>query len=292
MRSLLVAAAALAATIALSACGEDDTELVGSGGASQGSAGADGGGNTAGAFGDCQGHVYECGDGVDNDGDGKIDAADPDCLGACDNTEASYFGGIPGQNNAPCKMDCYFDQDTGPGNDDCYWSHECDPLAVSPSYPPEGTDDNGKPYCEYDQNAKTPGTSASCAELMSQQSDACASYCGPLTPNGCDCFGCCELPAESGQFVWLGSTVGGVGSCDILSLGDPAKCQPCTPVGSCLNGCGHCELCVGKESLPPDCQPLDGGQCSAGVEPCGVTGQAPCPQGFYCITGCCTAAPQ
>ncbi len=72
----------------------------------------------------CQGKIYACGELLDNDGDGLIDSQDPDCLGLCDNTEDSYCGGIPGQNSAPCKMDRYFGQDTGSGNDDCYWSHK------------------------------------------------------------------------------------------------------------------------------------------------------------------------
>src|SRR5258706_312705 len=74
----------------------------------------------------CQGKLYECGDCQDNDGDNLIDAEDPNCLGACQNNEAGFSGNIPGQNNAPCKMDCYFDQDTGSGNDDCQWDHHCD----------------------------------------------------------------------------------------------------------------------------------------------------------------------
>lgn len=256
---------------------------------------------------ECLGHVYACGDCLDNDDDGKIDQDDPDCLGPCDNTEDSYFGGIPGQNNAPCKMDCYFDQDTGPGNDDCYWNHQCDPHEVAPDYYPEH--DVGA-QCAYNENAATPGTTKTCAELSQQQSDACTSYCGPLTPNGCDCFGCCELPAGSGKYVYLGSTVNDVGSCDLADVGDPTKCQPCLPVKACLNTCEHCELCLGKTTLPADCFPPDGGatssssssgstsssggttgQCSAGVQPCGVPGQDPCPTGTYCITGCCQAIP-
>jgi hypothetical protein len=68
----------------------------------------------------CQGKVYECGDCLDNDSDCRIDSSDDQCLGPCDNTENSFYGGIPGQNNAPCKQDCYFDADTGAGNDQCY----------------------------------------------------------------------------------------------------------------------------------------------------------------------------
>src|SRR5688500_14995939 len=56
---------------------------------------------------DCQGHVYQCGNLADDDMDGLIDYQDPDCLGACDDTEESLYGGIPGQAGPPCAVDCY-----------------------------------------------------------------------------------------------------------------------------------------------------------------------------------------
>src|SRR4030095_11484575 len=107
-----------------------------------------GGGGTAGStsnaqggstpqISECQGHVYACGDIVDNAMDGEIDMADPDCLGPCDNTEDSYYGGIPGQPGPACTVDCYWDQDSGSGNDACCWTHECDPNEVAPDYYPE-----------------------------------------------------------------------------------------------------------------------------------------------------------
>src|SRR5262249_27400549 len=103
----------------------------------------------------CAGKVYECGDCLDNDGDCKIDSNDPECLGACQNNESGFKGDIPGQNSAPCKADCYFDNDTGSGNDDCYWTHECDPHEVASAYDPEGD------KCQYNPNAKTPGSNGS-----------------------------------------------------------------------------------------------------------------------------------
>ena len=101
-------------------------------------------------------------------------------LGPCDNTEDSFFGGIPGQSNSPCKSDCFFDADTGSGNDSCYWSHKCDPLEVAPNYTPEGS------QCAYNPNASIPGYNGSCASAFTSQAPTCTSYCGPLTPNGCD----------------------------------------------------------------------------------------------------------
>jgi hypothetical protein len=230
----------------------------------------------------CQGKVYACGDCVDNDGDCRIDAADEHCLGPCDNTESSFYGGISGQNNSPCKSDCYFDQDTGAGNDACYWSHKCDPLEIAPDYYPEGS------ACSYDPSSTIPGFGGDCAAAQSQQSAQCLGYCGPLTPNGCDCFGCCVIPGAPTP-VWLGSeSPAGQGSCTLDVLADPSKCHPCTQVSACLNPCDTCEICVGKPTLPPGC----GVQSCAGIGlPCGQLGQNDCTPGFFCITGCCQPNP-
>jgi hypothetical protein len=230
----------------------------------------------------CQGHVYQCGDCLDNDGDCKIDSDDPDCLGPCDNTEDSLYPNIPGQNNAPCKEDCYFDQDTGAGNDDCYWDHSCDPNEVSPFYYPEGS------KCQYDPNAQISGTSLTCTTAFQMQSAQCLSYCGPLTPHGCDCFGCCVIPGAPTP-VWLGSLdASGNGSCTLGNVGDPTKCHPCEQVQACLNPCGHCDICIGKPTLPPDCtvQP-----CPGNHPACGQPGQPICAAGSSCISGCCEANP-
>ena len=234
----------------------------------------------------CQGQVYECGDCQDNDADQLIDADDPDCTGPCDNTEDSYFGGIPGQNNAPCRQDCYFDKDSGSGNDQCYWDHACDPQSVAPAYPP-----SGDARCSYDPSATIPGSGSTCAELSVTQSNACLSSCLPITPNGCDCFGCCELPAGSAKFVWIGSTTQNVGTCDAAHVADPAACQPCTPVRSCFNACDPCEVCVGRTVPAASCATPGSGRCLAGATACGQAGEADCPTDYYCVTGCCEASP-
>ncbi len=225
---------------------------------------------------ECAGHVYACGDCVDNDNDCDVDAADTNCFGPCSDNEEGLDGGIPGQDNAPCKHDCYFDNNSGTGNDDCFWNHECDPLEPS------------APTCEYDPNANTPGTNQSCAELSQSQSNTCDTICGPLVPNGCDCFGCCDvaLPGGGEVTIFLGSVdAGGDPSCTIDVVDDPLLCHPCTQVPACLNSCDGCEICFGQQDPPPGC----GGnqQCEPGQDPCGQPGQDPCGPGGFCLTGCC-----
>jgi hypothetical protein len=243
----------------------------------------------------CDGKIYQCGDLEDNDGDGLIDYQDPDCLGPCDNTEDSYFPDLPGMSGGPCKLDCFWDNGNGSGNDDCYWDHMCDPLSIPPNYPPEGID------CAYDDTAE-PKPGSSCTDAFNMQSDMCTGYCAPLTPNGCDCFGCCEFN-DSDEFVWLGSMdADKMGTCTMDVIDDPALCQPCTPVAGCYNDCGECEYCLGKTELPPECfDPGTGGgggvggnpgQCPPEFPACGGPGQGECPLNTYCITGCCVPLPQ
>lgn len=248
----------------------------------------------------CDGRVLACGDCIDNDGDGYTDWRDRECLGPCDNTEGpaliSDVGGVTG---STCHVDCYFDYGNGmgTGSDDCWWSHECDPLE------PEA------PVCEYREslvdNEKFCPT---------DQSERCTEVCLPFTPNGCDCFGCCTFPELSGKgengddaYVWIGAKdSANAGMCTFDDITDESKCPRCTPVPNCLNECGHCEICIGKPELPEDCyaedtdvdvndsdsdqttvRPPPTGQCDEDITPCSYDDIMPCEQGYYCISGCC-----
>lgn len=271
------------------------------------SAGGNGGGWGTGGGGfvvtQCVNQTYQCGDTIDNDGDGLIDWQDPECLGPCDNSEQGLGVSIPGGAGPDCTVECFWDSNSGAGNDECYWNHKCDPLSVDPNYYPEWW---AGQKCKYDPSAKTPGTAASCDDLTVKQSDQCENFCAPLTPNGCDCFGCCVIYKEGVEYgpLWLGTEDGnGNFACDLEHIDDPKRCAPCTQVkGACYNGCGKCELCIGKDTLPPECfppPPTDGGtpppppeQCEAGVQPCGLPGQDPCAIGYYCTTGCCVKIPK
>jgi hypothetical protein len=242
----------------------------------------------------------QCTDGNDNDGDGLIDARDPECTGPLDNDEGSYATGIPGDNVDQCQ-DCFFDGDSGQGNDGCAYPTSC-------------------------FSGNDPGGAADCFNCA--VSTRCVNYCQVYTPNGCDCFGCCQvnLPGGGVKTVRLSST------CTAADVNDPTKCQTCTQSTDCVNDCKPCELCLGKTTLPASCTatggapnaggtpggggtsgaggaPGGGGTqnaggastggsnscptpiCPAGVSPCGVSCVPDCPTNEYCLTGCCVRPP-
>lgn len=199
----------------------------------------------------CSGHVCLCANCVDDDADGLADALDPECAGSRDDDEATYGYGFASSPGKTCD-DCYWDGNSGSGNDACSVSTQC---SVS------GTPANG--------------SCATCAPTAD-----CVSRCLAATPNGCDCFGCCEVFDASGtaHHVRLVST------CTAANLDDPTACPACLPNAACQNPCGRCELCPGRTlaDLPADC---GGVACDAPGAPCAADGS--CPKGEYCSLGCC-----
>ena len=255
--------------------------------------------------------LTQCTDGKDNDGDGKIDAADPECTGPLDDDESSYGSGIPGD-NVDCKADCFFDGNSGAGDDDCVWNLKCDPLDPAQHLPPP------QKNCTY-----TPSLVGG-KDCPPNQSAQCLGFCLPITPNGCDCFGCCAVPYSTDAGTGM-MTILLKPTCQAKPDGtiDPWQdddlpygkldCPPCTQVADCLNTCGLCEVCIGKPAPDPSCfLTKDGGPptgdgaatgdgattgdgggetpfCAPGLLYCGPGGIPPnqCPPGTYCITGCC-----
>jgi hypothetical protein len=219
----------------------------------------------------------QCSDGIDNDGDGRVDYADPECVGPNDNDESSFATGSPGDNMDACKQDCFFDGNSGMGDDHCLWQLKCDPLSQGAS-------------CPYDSAYAAQHTSE--CSVSASQSQTCIDNCRKLVPNGCDCFGCCLIPGAP-QAVRLAAT------CTAAKFNDPIACPPCTQVTQCANPCEHCEICIGKPTLPADCAPAgtDAGStppppaCPGTSQACGPGGIAPaaCPSGTGCVTGCCQA---
>jgi len=222
----------------------------------------------------CNGTVYACSDGQDNDGDKLADARDPECVGPCDNDEGSFATGIPGDNMDPCRQDCFFDGNSGQGDDKCEWNLKCDPQSPGANL--------AKP-CPYDPGHK---------DCPASQKPECLSNCLGYTPNGCDCFGCCEVYISGQkQMVYLGSGTD-------CTTATPQSCAPCTQVLGCLNPCEQCELCLGRTiaDLPATCFPTgDAGpapqlpSCPPKVTPC--LENSACETDHYCVTGCCIKAP-
>ena len=202
----------------------------------------------------CGNKLYECGDTLDNDMDGLIVLDDPECISPCDDNEGTFKTDLPGQNN-DCKQDCYFDSNSGGGDDTCEWNLQCDPL-----------NPGAQIGCEYDPNF------AMC-EL--EMPDTCLDFCVPLVPNGCDCFGCCEI---EGQFVYLDGAQ--------CSLDNLDMCESCTFYDNCNNSCEpeNCELCFGQDpdDLPPECEEPE---CPDELTPC--FDESECLEGQFCQTGCC-----
>jgi cysteine-rich repeat protein len=201
----------------------------------------------------CGNKLYECGDTLDNDNDGLIDLDDPECISPCDDNENSFQTDLPGQNN-DCKQDCYFDDNSGSGDDQCEWNLQCDPE-----------NPGSQIMCPYDPDYQP------CDLMMPQQ---CLDFCVPLVPNGCDCFGCCFI---DGEYWYLDAS-------EECSLNNLEACEHCTFFEGCGNPCEMCEVCFGQdpEDLPPEC---DMPVCPEGITPC--FDESDCLVGEFCQTGCC-----
>ncbi len=215
--------------------------------------GTTGGTNTNIAF--CNdGEPCACSNGLDDDQDGLTDGFDPECTGPFDDDEESFGTGIPGDNRDPKWQDCFFDGNSGAGDDGCRYHTDC----LTGVKPPEDKD------C-----------------TLSQE---CLDFCRPRTPNGCDCFGCCEIfDGDTSKFVTIS---------DACSVSDFSQCETCIPSTQCVNTCGRCELCAGKTlaDLPDDCNGGGGetpvNSCDGGETVC--TQESGCSaDSHYCIQGCC-----
>jgi len=265
--------------VALAACGHHsnpgtDPDAGGPGSPDATAGPGDPGGPPAG----CDPNGPQCNNCIDDDGDGRIDGYDPECTGASDNDEASFATGIPGDNKDPVMQDCFFDGDSGAGNDGCN-IHVCCLLGATSAAecPIGGT--------RYDPDSCPPplGTHPLSAQ--------CIATCGKLTPPGCDCFGCCTVcdPATDHCYDIAINPADSVG-CGPTTLDDPSKCLRCTKTESCgAATCGGetCVLCPGQSpgDLPASCNGTP--MCPVATDACSTSDS--CGEGGYCSNGCCIA---
>jgi hypothetical protein len=210
--------------LGIAACGNndggggDDGSGDGDGGVNDG----DGGGSNIDAPitppGECITGTSQCTDGVDNDNDGTTDLADPECTSACDDDEGSFATGQPGDNRDPNWQDCFFDGNSGAGNDGCRYNTCC-------LYPPGHA------------MACTPQEIASGHCDVTQE---CVDTCSPAAPPGCDCFGCCTVCGVTGG---CGDANGCIKivilpTCQFENIcGDPVNCPPCQQSSECTTQC-------------------------------------------------------
>ena len=272
---------AAAFALLLVACGHHAGAMNGDGDAGGGGGGGDGGGGGGGDgsvidsppySGMCDPNGPQCSNCIDDDGDGLVDGFDPQCTGATDNDERSFATGIPGDNKDAVEQDCFFDGDSGAGNDRCN-IHVCCLLGA-----------RTKADCTIGQQKYNPD---SCPPPIgtTPTSAACIAHCGKLAPPGCDCFGCCTIcdpVAHTCQDILI-NPADGTGCAT-----DPTKCLHCTKIADCGNPtCGgqSCILCPGQDptTLPSSCNGTT--TCPNGQMTC--TNDTGCPMGTYCSSGCC-----
>ena len=260
--------------------GGDDTT---GGGDDASTGGGDDAGGTTGdgplpGQGACMAGNAQCNNCIDDDKDGFIDSFDLECTGPLDNDESSFATGIPGDNIDPVNQDCFFDGNSGSGDDGCS-IHVCCLLgAMTKAQCPIGAN-------QYDPNKCPPpiGTGT-----ISQQ---CKDVCGKLTPPGCDCFGCCTLcDPVTNVCRDIATNPNTSPGCTLSTINDPTICKSCTKVTDCGNTtCGgtSCILCPGQDpsDLPASCNGTTA--CPTGTTSC--ANGAACPSGTYCDTAstCC-----
>jgi hypothetical protein len=200
----------------------------------------------------CNGRPCACSNGVDDDDDDLADGFDSECTGPFDDDEGSFRVNDVNEGNQNC-TDCFYDGDHRRGNDGCDISTQCTV---------DGTFGNGG------------GTCRTCDANL-----ACRTNCEQITPNGCDCFGCCEVTYE-------GTTVPIrlIASCDMKKLSDTNACPRCRINTSCHNPCEMCELCPGTTlaDLPMTC--MNAVACGERTR-CKATGE--CTFSEFCSQGCC-----
>jgi hypothetical protein len=218
----------------------------------------------------------QCNNCIDDDQDGLVDGFDPECTGQADNLEGSFATGINGDNIDAKTQDCFFDGNSGGGDDKCAIATCCLLDLSKPPY-------NG--VCPKALGGDNFDPKKDCGNLTPE----CINKCAPVTPPGCDCFGCCTIcVGDTCRDVLTNPAV--APECSQETLNDQAKCPACVKSTTCGGAeCNsvECILCPGQtqDDLPMEC--TNGNVCPVGSDPCTTDGD--CSLGSYCSVGCCIA---
>lgn len=224
--------------------------------------------NTNNTNNECIPGLTECSNCIDDDGDGLIDGFDPGCSSAADRLEGSFQTDIPGDDTNETIMDCWFDGNSGGGDDGCS-IHVCCMLETCP-------EDLAGNYDPLD-----------CESSITQD---CIDNCLPYTIPGCDCFGCCTICVDGTcHDIFIGAPRIAP-DCDQDNFDNPELCPRCMLNEDCGQPCHpeDCELCPGmtEDDLPPECQE---NTCPDEQLPC--TYSSDCEANYYCSHGCCIPNP-
>lgn len=216
--------------------------------------------------GECVPGPTECTNCVDDDDDGLVDGFDPECTGALDDDESSFGTGVQGDNQNPKIQDCFFDGNSGGGDDGCAY-HTCCQL------------DTGGPF-QCPAWLQPPTYHPEDCTISAE----CIANCAPLTPPGCDCFGCCTI-CYDGECRDVLTNPAVAPACAPEVITDPGTCPPCVKA-DCGGDCDplECILCPGQteDDLPPQCEE---NECPGGQSNCATS--TDCAAGQFCSAGCC-----
>ena len=159
-----------------------------------------------------------CGDGIDNDSDGVIDGFDTECTGPTDDDEGSFATGISGRQHGPKWQDCFFDGNSGGGDDGCRYSTDC--LTGEIAAGRQGLPASRRAASTSARSARRTAATASAAARCTARRHERAHH-----------------PERE------------------LRRGRPRRVPDVRAVRDCNNDCGECELCAGKTvaDLPATC---------------------------------------
>ena len=226
---------------------------------------------------------------------------DEHCIGACSNNESGFNGNIAGQNNAPCKMDCYFDRRHGrrqrrlllephaATRTSRSWRRAAPtiPTQVPGQQELRRLPDHAVRPVRWEHELHAVATGATADRWFRTAATASAAACSRS---------CLPRQNVNGTMMKVGVYLGSSSRrkprqlhLDVILAGNPTRSSVTSACRSRPASTPATTASSASASrLPPDCTEQS---CPTGVQKCGLPGQQPCPDGQYCVTGCCAVNP-